>query len=121
MLARTQETLLGFQADLGGISDEIRHLQQQSLKMGVQLRNRRAAEARVSAFLERMVLPPGAAKHLCEGEVGDVYLEVGGLCQRDLALCRSDSRIPKVPRARVSRRPKRGRRDRSGWPVSARL
>ena len=69
MLARTQETLLGFQADLGGISDEIRHLQQQSLKMGVQLRNRRAAESRVSAFLERLVLPPGAARHLCDGEV----------------------------------------------------
>ena len=75
VLARTQETLLGFQADLGGISDEIRDLQNQSLKMGVQLRNRRAAESRVSAFLERLVLPPGAARHLCDGEVGDVYLE----------------------------------------------
>ena len=75
VLARTQETLLGFQADLGGISDEIRHLQQQSLSMGVQLRNRRAAEARIGAFLERLVLPPGAARHLCDGDVSDVYLE----------------------------------------------
>jgi hypothetical protein len=29
VLARMQEMLLGFQADLGGISDEIRHLQDQ--------------------------------------------------------------------------------------------
>lgn len=27
ILARMQEMLLGFQADLGGISDEIKHLQ----------------------------------------------------------------------------------------------
>lgn len=31
ILARMQEMLLGFQADLGGISDEIKHLQVQKL------------------------------------------------------------------------------------------
>ena len=44
ILAGMQEMLLGFQADLGGISDEIKHLQEESMTMGVKLRNRRSAE-----------------------------------------------------------------------------
>ena len=41
VLARMQEMLLGFQADLSGISEEIRHLQDESLSMSVKLKNRR--------------------------------------------------------------------------------
>ena len=40
VLARMQEMLLGFQADLGGISEEIKHLQDESLSMSIRLRNR---------------------------------------------------------------------------------
>ena len=40
VLARMQEMLLGFQAELGGISEEIKHLQDESLSMSIRLRNR---------------------------------------------------------------------------------
>ena len=39
-LSSMQEMLLGFQADLGGISDEIKSLQEESMSMNVKLRNR---------------------------------------------------------------------------------
>lgn len=44
VLARMQEMLLGFQADLGGISEEIKHLQDESLSMSIRLRNRWVAD-----------------------------------------------------------------------------
>ena len=39
-LSSMQEMLLGFQADLGGISEEIKSLQEESMSMNVKLRNR---------------------------------------------------------------------------------
>ena len=55
----TMEDMLGkFQADLGNISSEIRALQEQSQSMSVRLRNRKAAEARLGAFLENVAIPP---------------------------------------------------------------
>jgi vacuolar protein sorting-associated protein 52 len=46
------------QADLGGISEEIKHLQDESLSMSIKLQNRRAVEKQLQKFLDRMVLPP---------------------------------------------------------------
>ena len=55
----TMEEMLGkFQADLGNISSEIRALQEQSQSMSVRLRNRKAAEARLGAFLDNVAIPP---------------------------------------------------------------
>ena len=55
----TMEDMLGkFQSDLGNISSEIRALQEQSQSMSVRLRNRKAAEARLGAFLDNLALPP---------------------------------------------------------------
>ena len=50
VLARMQEMLLGFQADLGGISEEIKHLQDESLSMSIRLKNRRSAEDKIHQF-----------------------------------------------------------------------
>ena len=75
ILARMQEMLLGFQADLGGISDEIKNLQDESEDMTVKLRNRRDAEGRLKSFLDNVVLPPDLATCICGGEVNDAYLE----------------------------------------------
>ena len=47
VLQQMQDLLHGFQRDLGGISDEIRHLQDESLSMSVKLRNRKSAELRL--------------------------------------------------------------------------
>lgn len=58
ILATMEEMLGKFQADLGSISSEIRALQEQSQSMSVRLRNRKAAEARLGAFLDNLALPP---------------------------------------------------------------
>jgi hypothetical protein len=75
ILARMQEMLLGFQADLGGISDEIKHLQEESISMNIKLKNRRAAEEMLSGFLDRVVVPPELATAICGDDVNDAYLE----------------------------------------------
>ncbi|CAM9642682.1 unnamed protein product [Phaeothamnion confervicola] len=75
ILARMQEMLLGFQADLGGISDEIKHLQDESISMNIKLKNRRAVEERLGKFLSHVVVPPELASAICGDEVSDAYLE----------------------------------------------
>ncbi|CAE7520701.1 VPS52, partial [Symbiodinium microadriaticum] len=61
VLARMQEMLLGFQADLGGISEEIKHLQDESLSMNIRLKNRRAAEELMHKFLDQTAVNPEMA------------------------------------------------------------
>ena len=75
ILARMQEMLLGFQADLGGISEEIRHLQDKSLVMNFKLKNRRAAEEKLGAFLSHVAVPPELATGIVGMDVSDTYLE----------------------------------------------
>lgn len=55
VLARMQSLLLGFQDDLGGISEEIKHLQDESLSMSIRLKNRRAAEEVSSVGLQYFI------------------------------------------------------------------
>ena len=61
VLLGLQEMLLGFQADLGGLSGDIRQLQETSKRLGIQLHNRKAAAMGLRDFLGRVVLSP----HLC--------------------------------------------------------
>jgi hypothetical protein len=74
VLARMQEMLLGFQADLSGISEEIKFLQDQSLSMNVKLRNRRAAEVRLNKFLEHVILPPDVTSRMTE--INEDFVEI---------------------------------------------
>ncbi|KAE9024656.1 Vacuolar protein sorting-associated protein 52 A [Phytophthora fragariae] len=74
LLAKMQEMLLGFQADLGGISDEIRHLQDESIGMNVKLKNRRETEEKLQTYLDQVAVAPSLVKTIDEGEVNDVYL-----------------------------------------------
>ena len=80
ILAGLHEMLLGFQADLSGLSGDIRQLQDQSRSLAVQVDNRRDAEEGLRFFLERVVVPPNLAHVICRGEVDDVFLE----CVKDL-------------------------------------
>ena len=50
VLQATHEMLLGFQADLGGLSGEIRQLQEKSVVFDVQHTNRKAAEQKNRAI-----------------------------------------------------------------------
>jgi Vps52 / Sac2 family len=69
-----KQMLLGFQADLGGISDEIRHLQDESISLNIKLKNRRSAEERLGKFLSNVLVPPELAAAICSDELNDAYL-----------------------------------------------
>ncbi len=73
-LACMHELLLGFQADLNGISDEIKYLQDESSSMNVRLKNCRATEALLSRYLGKVILTPELASAIC-GDVNDAFLE----------------------------------------------
>lgn len=75
VLAALQEMLLGFQADLGGLSGDIRSLQEKSRSLGIQLRNRRRAEEGLRDFLEHVVVAPALVHNICRGPVNEIFLE----------------------------------------------
>lgn len=75
VLGALQEMLLGFQADLGGLSGDIRSLQDKSRTLGVQLRNRRMADDGLKEFLQHIVIPPALAHAICRGPVNTTFLQ----------------------------------------------
>jgi len=75
VLAALHEMLLGFQADLGGLSGEIRQLQEKSRTLDVQLKNRREAEQGLREFLEHTVLAPSLVQAITKGPVNPVFLK----------------------------------------------
>lgn len=75
ILASFHEMLLGFQADLGGLSGEIRSLQIKSRDLDVQLKNRREASQGLYSFLEHIVVAPNLAQTLTTGTVNPLFLK----------------------------------------------
>jgi hypothetical protein len=75
VLTSLQEMLFGFQADLGGLSSDIRLLQEQSHTLEVQLRNRKRAELLLRSFLEQIVIPPNIAQVICHKDVNATFME----------------------------------------------
>jgi len=75
VLARMQDMLLGFQADLGGISEEIKHLQDESLSMSIRLKNRKAAEERLRKFIDNSSVSPDMAASIGSPTVNDAFLD----------------------------------------------
>ena len=73
VLGALQEMLLGFQADLGGLSGDIRSLQDKSRSLGIQLRNRRRAEEGLREFLQHIVIAPNLAQTICRGPVNEQF------------------------------------------------
>mmetsp|Transcript_27194 Transcript_27194/g.65079 ORF Transcript_27194/g.65079 Transcript_27194/m.65079 type:complete len:790 (+) Transcript_27194:170-2539(+) len=69
VLLGLQELLLGFQADLGGLSGDIRQLQETSKRLGVQLHNRKSAAVGLRDFLGRVVLSPLLVNAVVKGPV----------------------------------------------------
>lgn len=74
VLQRMESMLSGFQADLGNISEEIKYLQEQSSSMSVKLRNRKAVETKLSAFIEDIMLPKNLVNNICATEVNEAYI-----------------------------------------------
>jgi hypothetical protein len=75
ILAQMEKLLSGFQGNLGAISNEIRHLQEESSALSIKLANRQAVSTQVSEFVSSTVIPEAMAKEICEAQVGEAYLE----------------------------------------------
>lgn len=75
VLLALQEMLLGFQADLGGLSGEIRSIQEKSRVLAVQYGNRKSAEDGLGKFLSHVVIAPNLAQAITSGPVNRVFLE----------------------------------------------
>jgi hypothetical protein len=75
VLARMEEMLHGFQADLGEISAEIKNLQDDSLSKSIRLKNRRAAEEKIHKFLENSSILPSMTSNITSPSVGESFLE----------------------------------------------
>lgn len=74
-LSRIEEMLLRFQSDLGGISEEIKHLQNESVSMNVRLKNRKAVEELLKYFIENAVLPPDDADAINHKPINEHFLQ----------------------------------------------
>jgi hypothetical protein len=75
VLSQLQEMLLGFRADLGGLSGEIRQLQEKSRTLDVQLKNRKLAEHDLREFLEHIVIAPSVAHAITTGRVNPTFVQ----------------------------------------------
>ena len=71
ILESLQEMLLGFSADLDGLSSDIAHVQNQSLTMAMQLEHRKKAERALMLFLKKVVIPPNMANAIVYDNVDD--------------------------------------------------
>mmetsp|Transcript_15172 Transcript_15172/g.32600 ORF Transcript_15172/g.32600 Transcript_15172/m.32600 type:complete len:798 (+) Transcript_15172:199-2592(+) len=82
ILLGLQEMLLGFQADLGGLSGDIRKLQETSKRLGIQLHNRKSAAMGLRDFLGRIILSPHLVHTIVKAPVNDEFQEaIGELMQ----------------------------------------
>eukprot|EP01083_Nonionella_stella_P077024 210128_1 len=75
ILENMQKMLSGFQNNLKSISGEIKHLQDESLSMNVQLNNRKAAEDRLSNFVSSIVVHPDLIRDICDAAITEHYIE----------------------------------------------
>ena len=75
ILAEMQERLLGFEADLGSASRDLKSLRSESRRMSTKLKNRQAAEASLGGVLKHVALDPRHASIICDGAVNDAFVE----------------------------------------------
>jgi hypothetical protein len=58
LLSKMEDMLLAFQRDLGDISEEIKHLQNNSNSMSIRLKNLKAVENKLKFFIDNSCLSP---------------------------------------------------------------
>ncbi|MFH4978802.1 hypothetical protein AB6A40_005511 [Gnathostoma spinigerum] len=68
---RLEEMLLGFQSELGTVSADMKRLQQQSVEINQQLRNRQKIRGELSQFVDDMVVPQIMIQAILERDVGE--------------------------------------------------
>ncbi|XP_072970251.1 vacuolar protein sorting-associated protein 52 A-like [Typha angustifolia] len=93
ILSQMEALLSGFQAEIGSISSEIKVLQEKSMDMGLKLKNRKAAESKLSKFVEDIVVPPRMVDILVDGEVNDEYMRTLEILSKKLKFVEADSMV----------------------------
>lgn len=74
VLGGMQGMLSTFQGSLGGISREIRTLQEQSLSLSVSMSNRKTLAAKLDTFLSKVSVPEALITRIVEGAVDDAWM-----------------------------------------------
>ena len=90
VLESMEEMLGRFQGDLGSISSEIRHIQEQSSSLNVKLKNRRALHERLSVFAENIAIPPALIDTVLDAPVDEHFLPCLTLLHRKLTFVRTN-------------------------------
>ncbi|KAL1212496.1 Vacuolar protein sorting-associated protein 52 A [Cardamine amara subsp. amara] len=63
--------LLFFQEEIGSISSDMNILEENSVDMGLRLKNRRVAESKLAKFVEELIVPPKMIDVIVDAEVYD--------------------------------------------------
>ncbi|KAG2445494.1 hypothetical protein HXX76_000110 [Chlamydomonas incerta] len=95
-----EQLLAKFQSELGKVGEEIRQLQVQSQSMGTKLKNRRAAEGQLGAFIEQLTVSDELVAAILDNEVNEEYMEALVALDRKLRFVREDG----VARSSLARR-----------------
>ena len=74
VLNQMQGLLQGFQENLGGISDEIRSLQEESLQLSIKMQNRKNVGAKVKSFLAKVAVPEALISRILEAEINEAWM-----------------------------------------------
>ncbi|KXZ50200.1 hypothetical protein GPECTOR_17g837 [Gonium pectorale] len=100
ILSGMEQLLAKFQSELGKVGEEIRQLQVQSQSMGTKLRNRRAAETQLGAFIEQLTVSEELVEAIMDNEVNEEYMEPLVSLDRKLRFLHEDA----VARSSLARR-----------------
>ncbi|VAI18796.1 unnamed protein product [Triticum turgidum subsp. durum] len=93
ILSQMETVLTGFQTEIGSISSEIKVLQEKSMDMGLKLRNRKAAESKLSKFVEDIIVPPRMIDIIVDGEVNDEYMKTLEILSKKIKFIEADSMV----------------------------
>ncbi len=101
------ESLLStFQEHLGSLSAEIKSLQDQSIHMGVRLKNRVAVQSQLGSLIDGLILPPTLIKYknrlrkpwkirtIFDGEINDDFVAAIAELNRKMSYWRSHQSKP---------------------------
>lgn len=93
ILSQMEALLSGFQTEIGSISSDIKILQEKSMDMGLRLKNRKVAEAKLSKFVEDIIVPPRMIDIVADGEVNDEYMRTLEILSKKLKFVEVDPMV----------------------------
>ena len=94
ILEKVETMLEGFQDNLGDLSREIRHLQDQSTSMGIKLNNRRKVREYLSQLVDELLIPEEMIEAICTAPLNEqAFMEQLHQLNRKIRFIREQVRI----------------------------